>query len=90
MVADHGAVEQLLKTARGQLDGILNMIGEDRYCMDVSNQILAVLAILRKANRLVVEAHLGSCVRQAFEQKDVKEQERKISEIMNLLEKMTK
>ena len=90
MVADHDSVERLLKTARGQMDGLLKMIDENRYCMDISNQILAVLAILRKANRLVVEAHLGSCVKQAFQQQDVREQEKKIGEIMNLLEKMTK
>ncbi len=90
MVADHSAVERLLKTARGQLDGVLKMIDDDRYCMDISNQILSVLAILRKANRLVVESHLGSCVKQAFQKQDVREQEEKISEIMDLLEKMTK
>lgn len=90
MVADHDAVARLLKTARGQLDGLLKMIEDDRYCVDISNQILAVSAILRKANRLVLEAHLGSCVKQAFENRDVNEQEKKITEIMNLLEKMIK
>ena len=39
MTKDKGAVEQLLKTARGQLDGVLRMIEEDRYCIDVSNQL---------------------------------------------------
>ena len=31
---------RLLKTARGQLDGIIKMIEEERYCIDISNQIL--------------------------------------------------
>ena len=30
-----------LKTARGQIDGIIKMIEEDRYCVDVSTQILS-------------------------------------------------
>lgn len=90
MVADHDAVERLLKTARGQIDGVLKMIDDNRYCMDISTQILAVSAILRKANRLVVEAHLGSCVKQAFQKQDVQEQAQKIREIMDVLEKMTK
>ena len=50
MKADKVKVSRLLKTARGQLDGILNMIEEDRYCMDVLNQLLASEAILRRAS----------------------------------------
>ncbi len=38
MKADHTQVSRLLKTARGQIDGILKMVEEDRYCLDVSNQ----------------------------------------------------
>ena len=90
MMADRESVERLLKTARGQLDGLLKMVENNRYCMDISNQLLATQAILRKANRLVVQAHLAGCVRQAFAQQDVGEQEKKIEEILNLLEKMAK
>ena len=90
MIADRDSVERLLKTARGQIDGLLKMVEDNRYCMDISNQLLATQAILRKVNRLVVEAHLGSCVRDAFTKEDSQAQEKKISEIMNLLDKMTK
>ena len=41
MKADHAQVTRLLKTARGQIDGILKMVEEDRYCLDVSNQLMA-------------------------------------------------
>ena len=41
MMADKQKVSRLLKTARGQIDGILKMIDEDRYCIDISNQIMA-------------------------------------------------
>jgi len=41
---------QLLKTARGQIDGIIKMIEEGRYCIDISNQILASQALLKKSN----------------------------------------
>jgi DNA-binding FrmR family transcriptional regulator len=37
-----------LKTARGQIEGIARMIEEDRYCIDVSNQISAAIALLRR------------------------------------------
>lgn len=51
-------VGTLLKTARGQIDGILNMIEEDRYCIDISHQLMATMAILNKANKEVLSAHL--------------------------------
>ena len=58
MMADKQKVSRLLKTARGQIDGILKMIDEDRYCIDISNQILASQSILKKANGEVLKAHL--------------------------------
>ena len=61
MKADKETVMRLLKTARGQLDGLLKMVEEDRYCMDISNQLLATQAILRRANREVLGAHMHSC-----------------------------
>lgn len=65
MKADHTQVTRLLKTARGQIDGILKMVEEDRYCVDISNQLLATQSILKKTNRMVLKAHLDSCVREA-------------------------
>ena len=67
MKADHTQVTRLLKTARGQIDGILKMIDEDRYCLDVSHQLMATQSILKKANRMVLKAHMDCCVREAVE-----------------------
>ena len=87
MQADKQAVGNLLKTARGQIDGILKMIEEDRYCIDISNQLMAAQSVLKKANRLVIEAHLNHCVKEAVEQNDAQE---KISEIMGIINKLSK
>ena len=59
MKADHQKVANLVKTARGQLDGVLRMIDEDRYCMDVAQQLLAVDALLKKAYKevLIIVTH---------------------------------
>lgn len=88
MKADHEKVSRLLKTARGQLDGVLRMIDEDQYSIDIANQILAAEAILRKANREVVRAHMESCVAQAMESGDEQAKQQKLDEILRLLEKM--
>ena len=87
MKADKEKIIRLLKTARGQLDGLLKMVEEDRYCIDISNQILAAEAILRKANRDIIDAHLHSCVKEAFLDGDADE---KINEIMTIIDKISK
>ncbi len=85
MKANHGVVTQMLKTARGQLDGILKMVEEDRYCVDISTQLLAIEALLRKTNKIVLHAHLKSCVSDSFiTGVDVNE---KIDEVLKLLDK---
>ena len=85
MRADHDQVTRLLKTARGQIDGILKMVEEDRYCLDVSNQIMAAESVLKRANREVVQAHVCGCVRDA-ETDEAREE--KIEEMLRLLEKL--
>lgn len=87
MRADREKVSRLLRTARGQIDGILNMIEENRYCIDISNQIIATEAILHKANREVLHAHIDMCVREAIESGDTEE---KLQEIRSIVDKLTK
>ena len=85
MKADHDQVRLLLKTARGQIDGILKMVDEDRYCMDVSNQLMATQSILKKANRTVLKAHMDHCVREATLSGDP---DTKLEELARLLDKL--
>lgn len=87
MKADKEKIMRLLKTARGQLDGLLKMVEEDRYCIDISNQIMATEAILRKANKEIIHAHLGTCVKEAFEHGN---EDEKIEEIMSVMDKLSK
>lgn len=73
-----------LKTARGQIDGILRMIDEERYCIDISKQIFAAQSLLKKANMKILKDHLNSCVKCACEEGKGEE---KIDEIIYILEK---
>ena len=65
MMADRDKITRMLKTARGQIDGVLNMIEEDRYCIDISQQIMATEAILNRVNKEILAAHLRHCVQEA-------------------------
>ena len=51
MQADAEKIMRLLKTARGQMDGIIRMVEENRYCVDISNQVLATRALLHTVNK---------------------------------------
>lgn len=75
-----------LKTARGQIDAAINMIEEGRYCVDVSNQVIAAAALLKKANLLILRQHMYHCVKEAFEHDKGDE---KIDEIIDILSKLT-
>lgn len=87
MKADAARTLQLLKTARGQIDGVIRMVEDDRYCIDISNQIQAAQAILGKANAEVLKAHVHHCVRTAVAQGNAEE---KLEEISLILEKLAK
>ena len=87
MKADKQSITRLLKTARGQLDGILNMVEEDRYCIDISNQLLATQAILNKVNKEILHAHMEHCVKESMGAQDSTQ---KIDEILMLIDKMMK
>ena len=88
MRADKAKVSRLLRTARGQLDGILRMIEEDRYCIDILNQLLASEAVLCRAEREVLRAHMEGCVTEAFQHADEDERAEKIAEMIRTVEKM--
>lgn len=78
-----------LKTTRGQIDGIIRMLEEDRYCVDVSTQILSSIGLLKKANIDVLNSHIRSCVADAILEGEDQGNE-KIEEIINIIDKYIK
>lgn len=78
-----------LKTTRGQIDGIIKMLEADRYCVDVSTQILSAIGLLKKANVDILDSHIRTCVSQAILQGE-EEGSEKIEEIINVIDKYIK
>ncbi|HBJ1647033.1 metal-sensing transcriptional repressor [Clostridium botulinum] len=76
---------QSLKTAKGQIEGIIKMIEDDRYCIDVANQILAAQSLLKKADLMILQGHLRHCIKEACLNNNPDE---KIEEMNKVLEKI--
>ena len=87
MMADQTQILRLLKTARGQIDGIIRMVEENRYCMDIAHQVMATEAMLGRANREILSAHLKHCVKTAESEA---EKDQKIDELVEMLGKLLK
>jgi CsoR family transcriptional regulator, copper-sensing transcriptional repressor len=79
-----------LKTVEGHLRGIIRMVEEDTYCIDVIRQIQAVEAALNKVSAQILENHLNSCVITAIQGNDKKERERVLKEITEVFDMSTK
>ena len=83
MVKDQEKIKKYLTIAKGQLDGVIKMIDDDRYCLDVSDQLMATRALLKKTNNLILKNHIDNCVKQAIKNGD----DNKIDEVIKALEK---
>jgi len=55
-----GALNRL-KTVRGHLDGVIRMVEDEEYCVDLMKQISALQASLERANRVILANHLETC-----------------------------
>lgn len=79
-----------LKTVEGHLRGIIRMVEDDAYCIDVIRQIQAVEAALSKTSALILEDHLNSCVITAIRGDSEQERERVLKEIAEVFEMSSK
>jgi DNA-binding FrmR family transcriptional regulator len=79
-----------LKTIEGHLRGVIRMVEEDSYCIDVIRQIQAVESALNKVSTQILSNHLDSCVTTAIQGNNPKERERVLKEIIEVFEMSTK
>ena len=79
-----------LKRIEGQVRGVLRMIEQDRYCVDVLTQINAVRAALHKVEEQILRDHVSHCVAGAFASGDPVEQRHKVEELVETIGRMTR
>ncbi len=75
-----------LKKAKGQIEGITKMVNEEKYCVDIITQVLALEGSLKAVSHLILESHLNTCGEHKLNSKDSKVKEAFIQEIMKIVE----
>ena len=88
--AEHTNQLSRLNRIGGQVRGIIAMIEEKRYCIDILTQLRAVKSALSSLESKIIEEHLNHCVHRAIDSKDRKEADNMIKEIQHLLKKTIK
>ena len=83
-------VQARLKRAAGQVAGVQRMVDDDRYCVDVIQQISAVRAALGKVSEMMLAQHMETCVSHAFESDDPAERRAKIDELLAVFTKASR
>jgi DNA-binding FrmR family transcriptional regulator len=72
------------KKAKSLLEKIIQMVEEDRYCIEIMQQNLAVIGMLRSAHQKLMENHLRTCFTDAIESKNEKKKRQMIDEILTV------
>ena len=77
-----------MRRIEGQARGIAKMMEDDRYCIDILNQMAAIEAALRSAKAKVLSIHAGHCIEEAVQSGDARDQREKFNELIDLFGKV--
>ena len=75
---------------KGQIDGVERMIKEKRYCIDILQQIYAIIGGLKAISIMILRNHIETCVSNAISSRNEKEKNKKIDEIIEIYKKFSK
>jgi len=82
------AAIQRLARVEGQVRGVARMIEEDRYCIDILDQVMAVRSALSQVEILILQDHADTCVEDAISSSDPEQQRLKFRELIEVFEKV--
>lgn len=75
-----------LRSIEGHVRGVIRMVEEDAYCIDILKQTKAIHSALDRVDALLLERHLNHCVTTAIRSEDPRERERVIAELLEVFE----
>lgn len=73
-----------LRSVAGHVNGIVRMLEEDRYCIDVIKQIHAIQVALSRVSEEILASHLRTCVATAIQGDNPDERERMLNEVVEV------
>jgi len=72
------------KKAQSSVSKIIKMLENDEYCINIMQQNLAVIGLLKSAHQMLMEGHLNTCFKRAVASKNAKRQNEMIKEILRV------
>lgn len=73
-----------LKKAQSHLAKVVGMVEEDRYCVDIMQQQLAVIGLLKSAHQMLMASHLNHCFKEAVGSDDDALKQKMVEEILTV------
>ncbi len=77
-----------LRRMEGQLKGIQRMVEEDKYCVDVLNQLSSVIGATQKVAAIILQDHIRGCVRDSLSRDEHSDDY--VNELVAVVERFTK
>lgn len=74
----------------GQINGVREMVENDRYCLDILQQISSIHEALRGAAKILMRNYLEVCVTNALRLKKREKQDKIYNELMDIIYKFAK
>ncbi|MDD4902178.1 MAG: metal-sensing transcriptional repressor [Patescibacteria group bacterium] len=72
------------KKAKSLVEKIIKMTEENKYCIDIMQQNLAVIGLLKSAHQQLMENHLHTCFKNAMASKNEKVKAKMVEEILRV------
>ncbi|MCK4892299.1 MAG: metal-sensing transcriptional repressor [Candidatus Pacebacteria bacterium] len=73
-----------LKKAQSLISKIIKMSESNEYCIDIMQQNLAAIGLLKSANQMLMEGHLNNCFKKAMGTNNEKRKNEMIGEILRV------
>ena len=84
---DHRSVRARLKRVEGQVGGVVRMVDERRYCIDIIQQLTAARRAIDEVSLQIMKGHINHCVSEAIKKR---EGAQKIDELMQTIHRFVK
>ncbi len=87
---EHTDAIHRLKSVAGHINGIIRMLEDERYCIDVIKQIQATQVALSRVSESILDEHLRTCVTTAIRGDNPDDRERVLNEITEVFRQTNK